>query len=275
MSISPNPIAKTASGVPVDVGTSGYYFRDWVGQFYPKGTKTDQMLEYYARHFSVLEVNSTYYGIPKPSVFKKMAEQVPVNFGFYIKVHQDVTHKLENPIPSLKQLHEATTALRDRGLLHGYLAQFPYSFKKNPLATDYLVKIADWFEGKESLFVEFRHTSWYKPVVYQSLTNHKLGLVNVDLPDLPKLPPPSAEVTNGEGYIRFHGRNREAWWGSDGKKRYDYNYSADELQSWKPRIEEMAKKAGRIIIFMNNCFLGQAANNAKMVMDMFPAPGQG
>lgn len=227
------------------------------------------MLEYYARHFSVLEINSTYYGIPKAQVFENMAQRVPEGFGFYVKVHQEVTHKREEPIPSLKLLHEAVSPLRERGMLRGFLAQFPYSFKKNPPATEYLVRLADWHLNRERLYIEFRHTSWYKPVVYQSLANHQLGFVNVDLPELPKLPPPTSEVTCGDGYIRFHGRNAEAWWGSDGGKRYDYDYSAAELNNWLPKLEEMAKKSGRIVIFMNNCFLGQAAKNAKMLMDMF------
>ena len=95
------------------------------------------------------------------------------------------------------------------------------------------------------------------------MQNHNLGFVNVDLPSLPRLPGATAEVTNDIGYLRFHGRNTGKWWGDHGDLRYDYEYSDDELQEWVPKINEMTKKARKVVIFMNNCHLGQAAKNAK------------
>ncbi len=270
MTSSSAPDPKKMDSCLIEVGTSGYSFKDWVGSFYPPGTPPNRMLEYYAGHFPIVEINTTYYGIPKAQVFQGMASQVQDDFGFYIKVHQDVTHVRENPEASLRQLFDSVDPLRERGMLRGFLAQFPYSFKKNPLSREYLVRLADWWGDKpEPLFVEFRHTSWYKPIVYESLENHHLGFVNVDLPPLPRLPSPSAEVTNGEGYIRFHGRNAAKWWGEHGGLRYDYNYKADEIKDWLPNISTMTKKAKRIVIFMNNCHQGQAAKNAKMLRDLF------
>ncbi len=256
--------------VTIQIGTSGYSFKDWVGPFYPQGTTPNRLLEYYARHFSVVEINTTYYGIPKSSVFEGMAQQVPDDFGFYVKVHQEVTHKREDPEPSLKQIHQAVAPLRDKGMLCGFLAQFPYSFKKNPPGREYIVRLAEvWEKWKEPVFIEFRHQSWFKPIVYQSMENHNLGFVNVDLPPLPRLPGATAEVTNGKGYVRFHGRNAKTWWGNHGDLRYDYNYTKAEIEEWKPKLEEMGKKAGKVVIFMNNCHLGRAALNAKMLQDIF------
>lgn len=254
----------------IEVGTSGYYFRDWVGTFYPQGMKPGEMLSYYARHFNVLEINSTYYGIPKAQVFEGMAARVPDQFGFYVKLHQEVTHKREHPEASIQELLRAVQPLKDRGMLRGYLAQFPYSFKDGPETREYLVRLADLLRDREEpLFLEFRHTCWFKPVIFTSLSNHRLGFVNVDLPPLPNLPGPTAEATNGFGYVRFHGRNSSAWWGADGGKRYDYDYSEAELQEWIPRIREIVKKARRTVIFMNNCHLGAAAKNAKLALDLF------
>lgn len=253
----------------IHVGTSGYSFKDWVGTFYPEGTPSTRMLEEYTRHFDVVEINTTYYGIPKPSSFEGMASRVPPTFGFYVKVHQEVTHKRENPESSARELFQAVDPLRNRGMLRGFLAQFPYSFKKNPPSRDYLVRLADLWAGREPLFVEFRHTGWYKPDVFDFLTQQHLGFVNVDLPPLPRLPGPSAEVTNGIGYLRFHGRNVSTWWGQEGPLRYDYMYSEAELKDWIPRINEVGGKAKQTIIFMNNCHLGQATRNARMLRDMF------
>jgi uncharacterized protein YecE (DUF72 family) len=259
-----------SSGARVEVGTSGYSFKDWVGPFYPEGTPSDRFLDYYARHFPVVEINTTYYGIPKAAVFAGMASQTPDDFGFYVKVHQDVTHKREKPEASLNQLVTATGPLREAGKLKGFLAQFPYSFKKNPPSRKYIVRISDFWSGREEpLFMEFRHTSWFKPVVYESMERHNLGFVNVDLPALPRLPAPGAEVTNGEGYVRLHGRNSQTWWGEHGDLRYDYEYGIGELKEWAERAKGMTKKARRVVIFMNNCHQGQAAKNAKMLQDMF------
>jgi len=263
--------AQVSSTTPnIQVGTSGYSFKDWIGPFYPEGTPANRLLEFYARHFPVVEINTTYYGIPHPRVFQGMVEQVPGDFGFYIKVHQDVTHKRDNPEKSLKLLFDAVDPLRQKGMLKGYLAQFPYSFKKNPETREYIVRLSDvWEQQPDPTFVEFRHQSWFKPVVYESLRNHNLGFVNVDLPPLPRLPSATTEVTNGEGYIRFHGRNTQTWWGNQGDLRYDYKYTKAELEAWVPRIREMAKQTRKTVIFMNNCHLGQAAKNAKLLADLF------
>jgi uncharacterized protein YecE (DUF72 family) len=253
----------------IHIGTSGYSFKDWVGNFYPEGTPQNRMLEEYARHFDVVEINTTYYGIPGPRVFEGMANRVPPDFGFYVKVHADVTHKREDPAPSAKNLFQAVDPLKNRGILRGYLAQFPYSFKKNPPSREYLSRLADLWAGREPLFVEFRHTSWYKPDVFDFLQQQNLGFVNVDLPLLPRLPGPSSAVTNGEAYVRFHGRNAATWWGTEGALRYDYLYNEAELKEWVPRLNEADSKAKRVIIFMNNCHMGQAARNARMLLDMF------
>lgn len=253
----------------IHIGTSGYSFKDWVGTFYPEGTPQNRFLEEYARHFDVVEINTTYYGIPGPKAFEGMASRVPPDFGFFVKVHADVTHKREAPEESARALFRAVDPLKEHGLLRGFLAQFPYSFKKNPPSRDYLARLADIWNGHEPLFVEFRHTSWYKPDVFQFLSQQNLGFVNVDLPELPRLPGPSAVVTNGEGYIRFHGRNAVTWWGQEGPMRYDYMYTEAELKEWLPRIEQVAGQAKQTVIFMNNCHMGQAARNARMLQDLF------
>jgi uncharacterized protein YecE (DUF72 family) len=198
-----------------------------------------------------------------------MADQAPDGFGFYVKVHQEVTHTRENPEASANLLHQAVEPLRERGMLRGFLAQFPYSFHRDSANRKYLARLADLWAGREPLFVEFRHAAWFRPEVYQSLEERGLGFVNVDLPALDRLPGPSAVVTNGIGYFRFHGRNAGAWWGSDEGKRYDYDYSEAELKDWMTRIRPAADRARRVVIFMNNCFLGQAARNARMLQDLF------
>ena len=82
------------------------------------------------------------------------------------------------------------------------------------------------------LAVEFRKSDWLKEQVFDGLRERGVSLVGVDEPDLPKLLPPSTVTTGRLGYVRFHGRNTEAWWTGDNASRYDYLYSSGELEEW-------------------------------------------
>jgi uncharacterized protein YecE (DUF72 family) len=109
------------------IGTSGYSFADWVGPFYPEGWPKGKMLDYYKDHFHIVEINSTYYRIPHPSVFYHMASKVPDDFEFIVKAHQSFTHTRKDLPENFKAFHEAVKPLKDSGKLKGYLAQFPWS----------------------------------------------------------------------------------------------------------------------------------------------------
>ena len=77
----------------VRIGTSGYSFADWVGPFYPKGTKSGDFLRYYAEHFDTVEVNATYYRIPPPRTLEQMERKTPDGFHFIVKLNQAMTHE--------------------------------------------------------------------------------------------------------------------------------------------------------------------------------------
>ena len=100
------------------VGTSGYSYRDWIGTFYPKKTKSNAMLEYYAQHFPIAEINSTYYRLPMANMFEKMAEKTPKNFRFSVKANQKMTHKIEADFPKIcKQFLQAISPLKKQSKL--------------------------------------------------------------------------------------------------------------------------------------------------------------
>jgi uncharacterized protein YecE (DUF72 family) len=75
-------------------------------------------------------------------------------------------------------------------------------------------------------------------------------------------------VTNGTGYVRLHGRNRDSWWGKSGKDRYDYLYSKEEMQEWVQKIRAMLGSTDRTFVFFNNCYAGQAADNARVMQEL-------
>ena len=101
----------------IHIGTSGYSFKDWKGEFYPVDIKNSEMLDFYARHFKVVEINSTYYAIPKPATFERMAEKTPPDFGFTVKAHGGMTHDRKDNKSVFDQFEEAIQPLIQAGFV--------------------------------------------------------------------------------------------------------------------------------------------------------------
>lgn len=251
----------------IRVGTSGYSFKDWRGTFYPENLRAADMLRYYAEHFNVVEVNSTYYRIPPVRTFQRMAEKTPDGFEFTVKAHSDITHSRENVRESARALQESVQPLIEEGKFGAFLAQFPYSFKFSSENMGYLAEVSRIFEGYP-LVVEFRHRSWVRDDVFEFLRENGIGYCCVDEPRLRGLVPPVTLTTGEIGYVRFHGRNAAKWWEGGSSERYDYLYSEEELIEWRPKIEKLAREANKTYLFFNNCHNGQAAINAQMMLDI-------
>ena len=254
------------------IGTSGYSFQDWKGVYYPMDIPNGKMLDYYAKDFKTVEINSTYYRIPNQAVFYHLNRKTPSDFEFISKVHQNVTHKRENVEESMRNLQEVLHPLKSAGKLKGLLAQFPWGFKYSPQNLEYLQKIND-LSQEIPLFVEFRNRSWVRDNVYQFLKDYRIGYCNVDEPRFNSLIPPQDIATTSTGYVRFHGRNAKNWWGKSGGDRYDYDYSADELSNWLGRIRSLAQKTQKTYLFFNNCHLGHAVINAKQMEELLRQQG--
>ncbi len=249
------------------IATSGFSYKDWLGCFYPATLSSAQMLTCYCRHFDALELNVSYYTIPSQSSFAAMSSRTPGDFRFMVKVHREVTHIRQRPGESMRQLLHNTQPLAGEDKLAGFLAQFPFSFRNNYHNRRYLSQLREMC-ADIPLFIEFRHVSWAHPAVGSYLTETGLGYVNVDEPALKDLMPPQSLVTNGTGYIRFHGRNRQNWWTGQGAERYDYLYGGKELETWLIQIKDILKKAHGAYVFFNNHPGGKAPKNALQLKKM-------
>lgn len=259
------------------IGTSGFSFRDWVGPFYPAGTRSGDFLSYYARHFDTVEVNSTYYAIPNPRVMDLMEKKTPPGFRFIVKLNKAMTHDGSLEPGLYREFLAVLSPLKAAGKYDGLLAQFPWGFKHTPRNLAHLEGLRDRLAG-EPLFVEFRHDSWLTPDLAAWLRQHELGFCAVDEPPLKGLLPPVTMVTATDAYVRFHGRNSDTWWASGtGGDRYDYDYSPAELAEWVKKVGELARQARRTYLFFNNCHAGQAARNASLMKQLLsqqqPLPG--
>lgn len=247
------------------VGTSGFSYKDWIGPFYPEGTPSGSMLQYYAERFPIVELDFTYYQMPGIRAIEGLARKVPENFLFAVKVYKGLTHEKVSDSSLFQDYRSRLAPIRDSGKLGCVLAQFPWGFKLTEENVRYVMRFKEEFPDDE-LIVEFRNNEWAIAQTYKFLKKYEMGFCCVDEPPLRGLMPAVAEVTSNIGYVRFHGRNSEKWWNSkDSSERYDYLYSNEELEEWVPKIEKLAKNTERTYVLFNNCHSGQAAMNAAMM----------
>lgn len=250
------------------IGTSGFQFDDWKGPFYPDGLAQKDWLTYYARHFNCVEINASYYRLLPARTFASMAARTPESFKFTVKAYRTLTHELgEGNAADFTAFLDALQPLMEAGKFGCLLAQFPTAFHNTPGSRDYLAHLLDRFD-EYPMVVEFRNREWLKEEVFAFLRERSIGWCSVDEPQFRVLMPPVAVATSPLGYVRFHGRNYGTWWKGDGKTRYDYRYSAEELQEWVPRLQQLAAQTEKVYVFMNNCFGGQAVQNAQELQQM-------
>jgi uncharacterized protein YecE (DUF72 family) len=248
------------------VGTCGFSYRDWIGPFYPDGTKGRDMLALYSRRFSAVEIDSSYYGVPAVSTVEGMNAHTPPGFRFSFKLPQTVTHPSDR-----SQLHSDAALMRESlapvaesNKLACVLAQFPHGFKPERDAVSYLKRVIDAFEGFQ-VVVEFRNDRWQTAETMELLRDTGAGYSNVDMPQLDGLLSPSSDVTSPVGYVRFHGRNSKQWWRGTNVTRYAYEYTPEELVQWTDRIAEIEAQATDTFVFFNNHASGRAAVNAEAI----------
>jgi uncharacterized protein YecE (DUF72 family) len=245
------------------IGTSGYSYQDWVGPFYPAGTRKEDFLSLYAAQFPVVELNFSYYQQPNQRTLQRMIEITPDGFQFALKAHRSMTHDITGTWEAdIATFREGVRPLQDSGRLASVLLQFPYSFGYTPESRGRLATLCQELSDLP-LAVEFRKSDWLQEPVFQGLRERGVSLVSVDEPDLPRLLRPTSEVTGSFGYVRFHGRNKANWWTGDNASRYDYLYSPGELSGWVDRIRSILERVPVLLLFFNNHWRGNAAQNAR------------
>jgi uncharacterized protein YecE (DUF72 family) len=252
------------------IGTSGYSYADWVGSWYPAGTDNRDMLRLYTEHFKTVELNFTYYRQPSARTIEGIVRKLPAGFRLFVKANSETTHKLNREAAG--PFKEGIEPARAAGVLAGVLAQFPYSFKNEPVGREYLKQLAEDFAGYNPV-VEFRNRNWSKLSTLALLREHALGFCCVDEPQEMGLMPPVAEATTGTAYLRFHSRDKTKWYEEGAKERYNYLYSKEELAEWSPKVKKLDDLTNAVYVFFNNCHAGHAAVNAEQFRDMLAEMG--
>jgi uncharacterized protein YecE (DUF72 family) len=196
-------------------GASGYAFKEWQGSFYPDKIKAADMLAWYAQRLPTVEINNTFYRMPKPAVLENWTQATPPDFRFAIKASRRITHDARikaDAADSVAYLYRMLVSLGDK--LGAVLFQLPPNLKKDlPRLEAFLKMLPD---NHRAAF-EFRNESWFDEEVYALLRQANAALVLSERED--NAPPPLVE-TAPWGYLRL--RLEE--------------YSGDDLQRWAARV---------------------------------------
>lgn len=196
------------------VGTSGYSYKEWKGPFYPEDMPDKEMLRFYGERFNTVEINNTFYRMPKPSVLEAWAGEVPAAFQFVLKASQRITHKerLKESADSIAYLLKVAAALHDR--LGPILFQLPPFLRKDALR---LREFLALLPGGRRVAFEFRHQSWFDDETFDLLRERNAALCIAEAENDLQIPFVS---TADWGYLRL--------------RRTDYG--EPELQAWARRV---------------------------------------
>lgn len=250
------------------IGTSGYSYDDWEGPFYPEGLSKDERLAHYSLFFPFVELNFSYYKMPTARGLSSMADRTPRSFLFSIKAHQSLTHEVKPGWKDDAELFvKAVGALADRGKLACVIVQLPYRFHYEVENRVYLSELLKELSPFPTA-VEFRNAQWTNERVFEELEKRKAAYLCVDEPELPNLPRPEPRATAPFSYVRFHGRNKEAWWTGDNASRYEYDYGDAELREWLPRFALLRAKTEVLYVAFNNHSKGRAVANGRKLKEL-------
>lgn len=258
----------------IRIGLAGWSFKDWAGIVYPSPRPRGfHEPAYLAEFFDTLEINTSFYGPPRPDACRQWIDYVSSNarFLFTAKLWQKFTHERKANAEDERAVRAGFDVLRAAGKLGAVLLQFPFSFHRTSENSDYLTSLLERFTDY-SLVVEMRHASWDNKDFYAMLRERRAGLCNIDQPIIGRSLKPSERATAAVGYIRLHGRRYDTWFSKDpevpSSERYNYLYSENELEPWAERIRNLAPDTSRMFVITNNHYGGKGAVNALQLIHL-------
>jgi uncharacterized protein YecE (DUF72 family) len=240
-----------SEGGQIRIGCSGWQYKHWRGIFYPEGLAQTRWFAFYAEHFDTVEINSSFYHLPKASTFAKWRDQAPRGFCYAIKANRFITQakKLLDCEEPMERMLSATRHLGDR--LGPMLYQLPPSLR---LDLDRLERFLKLLPTDITNIFEFRHKSWYVPETYELLDGHGAGFCVHDMGNSV-----TERIAVGRAaYIRFHG----------GAGKYWGRYSDDRLTSWADWIVSQARSGRSVWCYFNNDIMGHALDDAQTLKSM-------
>jgi uncharacterized protein YecE (DUF72 family) len=239
----------------VRVGCSGWNYAHWRnGVFYPPRLASHRWLDYYTRFYDTVEINMTFYRLPKAEVVQRWVDGTPDDFVFAVKASRYLTHikRLRDPGEGVATFLERIEPLRRSPKLGPLLWQLPPDFKRDDERL--AAALARLPPGRHCF--EFRHESWFADEVLDLLRSHGVALV---IGDDPRRPFQTLELTADWTFVRFHG----------GSELGNGDYSERELEGWAARIAGFGVGA---FVYFNNDWEGFAIRNALRLKELLGQP---
>lgn len=233
------------------VGTSGWSYDHWRGVFYPEDLPASRRLAYYAERFSTVEINSTFYGLPKSQTVEHWKQQVPDDFIFAVKGSRYITHirRIDGIDEEIARFMERVEPLAPK--LGPVLWQLPPTLKFDRKLLEGFVSVLATTAQRHAL--EFRDGSWLADETYQVLREYGIAVVQVS-GDLHQT---DFRTTTDLVYVRFHGTTR-----------YHGSYSGVHLRPWKAFLEEQSADGADCFAYFNNDVEGHAPQDAVRLREM-------
>jgi len=236
----------------IRIGTSGWHYNHWKELFYPAGLPKSKWFEHYAQHFDTVEINNTFYQLPKEVSLQRWHEQAPKNFLYSVKANRYITHikRLKDTSEALERFFDRISILKSR--LGPILYQLPPSLHKD---LDLLTGFIKLLPKKLPAVFEFRHDSWFSEDTFKLLNKFGAGFCVHDLSgkETPRV------VTADIIYVRFHGPTG----------KYEGNYSKPALKNWAQWIRDNGAGISSVFAYFNNDIGGHAVTNAKTLRGQF------
>lgn len=232
----------------VRVGCSGFYYPNWRNKFYPKEVRQKDWLSYYSSVFNTVELNGTFYKLPKSSDLKRYFQMTPHDFTFSVKVSRYVTHVKRLTVKSSIDDFQSLVLENLQSKLQHFLFQFPSNFR---YSVENLDRIVTNVPNRPQSVIEFRHGSWWNGVVRESLTQSNITFANVDYPGLDT----QVMNTSRSFYLRLHGN----------PVLFTSSYKASTLRKFQAQIPDDAVDSN---VYFNNTMGDAGYKNAAQFMDI-------
>lgn len=236
----------------IRIGTSGWHYGHWEGLYYPDKLPKSKWFGHYAKDFDTVEINNTFYQLPKQQTFENWHKQAPTNFLYTVKANRFITHikRLKDAEETLPRFFERAELLQEN--LGPVLYQLPPSFHKDLDRLQYFLQL---LPKQRTAIFEFRHESWFSQDTYGLLDKFGVGFC---IHDLSGVPTPRI-ITGDVIYVRFHGTTG----------RYDGKYPRSALKNWAEWIKEHESEVRSVYAYFNNDAHAYAIQNAKQLKKQF------
>lgn len=235
------------------IGTSGWSYNHWNDILYPPGTRPWERLNIYTRHFSTVELNSSFYRWPSNTLLKRWNNDLPQHFLLSVKAPSLLTHvkRLYQPESWILRIKNAWHELRDKRAV--LLIQLSPLFTYDHARLAYFLEVLpSWIRTA----VEFRHPSWHREEIYRLLEMHGAAYCVISGAQLPC----HLVSTTSFVYVRMHG--------PDHSHLYGGSYPMEDLRWWRDRVKEWSTQGKDVFVYFNNDGYGNAVRNAAALQSL-------